>query len=40
MMLMVKGNSSLMDAIIKNDEELIKVLLTMSPDLTIRNGGI
>ena len=32
-----KGNSSLMDAIIKNDEELIKVLLTMSPDLTIRN---
>ena len=32
-----KGNSSLMDAIMKNDEELIKVLLTMSPDLTIRN---
>ena len=32
-----KGNSSLMDAIMKNDEVLIKVLLTMSPDLTIRN---
>ena len=32
-----KGNSSLMDAIIQNDEELIKVLLMMSPDLTIRN---
>ena len=32
-----KGNSSLMDAIIKNDEELIKVILTMAPDLTIIN---
>ena len=31
------GNTSLMDAIMKNDEELIEVLLTMSPDLTIRN---
>ena len=33
----VKGNTPLMDAIMKNDEELIKVLVTMSPDLTIRN---
>ena len=32
-----KGNSSLMDAIMENDEELIKVLLTMSPDLNIKN---
>ena len=32
-----KGNSSLMDAIINNDEELIKVLLTMSPDHNIIN---
>ena len=32
-----KGNTSLMDSIEKDDEELIEVLLTMSPNLTIRN---
>ena len=32
------GNSALMNAILKNDEELMKVLLTMSPDLSIVNG--
>ena len=34
----VNGNTALMNAIINNDEEMVKVLLTMSPDISIVNS--